>query len=277
MCGMIAIVGRRGQPVPGRPSPTRSRPCVTAARTTAACTFDGNVGLGFRRLSILDLSAGGHQPMASADGRSPSSSTARSTTTSSCARSSRQLGPLFPFGAPTPRCCSPPTASGAQDCVRRFNGMWAFVIHDRDARPPVRRARPPGREAAVLWRDDGWLLLGLRAAAPSARPGCTGWRPTGNRLFDCGRWHRMDHDDAPSCRACGRCRPGTGSRSCAGPARRTRLLATCARAGGCGRRPRPAAVRRSLGALVTDAVRLRLRSDVPVGFALSGGHRIRRC
>ena len=31
--------------------------------------FDGPVGLGFRRLSILDLTTSGHQPMTSSDGR----------------------------------------------------------------------------------------------------------------------------------------------------------------------------------------------------------------
>ena len=31
--------------------------------------LDGSVGLGFRRLSILDLSPLGHQPMSSPDGR----------------------------------------------------------------------------------------------------------------------------------------------------------------------------------------------------------------
>ena len=47
--------------------------------------IDGPVGLGHRRLAIVDV-AGGHQPMSNEDGaRRGSSTTARSTTTPSCA------------------------------------------------------------------------------------------------------------------------------------------------------------------------------------------------
>ena len=49
----------------------------------------GPVGLGFRRLSIIDL-AGGHQPMSDAKKPSGSSLTARSTTSKSCALNSKQ-------------------------------------------------------------------------------------------------------------------------------------------------------------------------------------------
>ncbi len=68
MCGLCGIVTFDGEPV---------EPAVVAAMTEtlrhrgpddAGTYVEGGVGLGHRRLSIIDLSAAGHQPMISADG-----------------------------------------------------------------------------------------------------------------------------------------------------------------------------------------------------------------
>jgi asparagine synthetase B (glutamine-hydrolysing) len=53
---------------------------------------DGSVALAHRRLSIIDLSPLGRNPMAYDDGGCGSRSTARSTTSSSCATSSKPPG-----------------------------------------------------------------------------------------------------------------------------------------------------------------------------------------
>ena len=69
MCGIAGVVHLNGSP----PSPI-----VLKAMTDAIAHrgpdgegqwIEGNVGLGHRRLAIIDLSPAGHQPMITADNR----------------------------------------------------------------------------------------------------------------------------------------------------------------------------------------------------------------
>ena len=72
----------------------RARRRARHRRSGRAASASGCV---HRRLSIVDLSPAGHQPMCDADGRPAGSpSTARSTTTSSCARELEALGDALP-------------------------------------------------------------------------------------------------------------------------------------------------------------------------------------
>lgn len=69
MCGITGILDRRGDAV----SPVSIRRMADAIAhrgpDDGGVYTEGPVGLGHRRLSIIDLSAAGHQPMATADGR----------------------------------------------------------------------------------------------------------------------------------------------------------------------------------------------------------------
>lgn len=69
MCGFVAIIGNAGQ----APAPHVLRVMTESIHHRGpddTGTFvENNVGLGFRRLSILDLAPSGHQPMLSSDGR----------------------------------------------------------------------------------------------------------------------------------------------------------------------------------------------------------------
>ena len=76
----------RPGPGPARDHARHAAPPRPGRRRGVVVACDGRVGLANRRLAIIDLSPGGHQPMADARGRSGSPSTARSTTTASSRR-----------------------------------------------------------------------------------------------------------------------------------------------------------------------------------------------
>lgn len=91
---------------------------------------DGPVALGHRRLSILDLSELGTQPMVSDDGACVLTYNGEIYNFVELRDELRQRGVAFTSDSDTEVLLKAYQAWGP-DCVRRFNGMWAFAIHDR--------------------------------------------------------------------------------------------------------------------------------------------------
>jgi len=95
--------------------------------------LDKNIGMGFRRLSIIDLSPSGHQPMSNKDGslwlifngelynyiELKEALQAKGHTFKSKSDSEVLLHAYEEYG---------------EECVNLFNGMWAFVIWDKAKR-----------------------------------------------------------------------------------------------------------------------------------------------
>ena len=104
-----ALIGKGARPFTGERTrcPQLSLPLWSRG---GSGTF---LGLGHRRLSILDLSAAGHQPMSLPAVISRSPTMGSSITIWSCGRSWRRWGIAFGRTA-IPRSCSMPTASGAR-------------------------------------------------------------------------------------------------------------------------------------------------------------------
>ncbi len=91
--------------------------------------FKADLALGFRRLSILDLSPGGHQPMQSADGRFTIVFNGEVYNYLELRAELEQQGFSFNSGTDTEVILTAYQAWGV-DCLQRFNGMWALVIWD---------------------------------------------------------------------------------------------------------------------------------------------------
>ncbi len=71
MCGICGLINYRDhQPADAETVARMGRSIVHRGPDDSGLHLDGMVGLGFRRLSILDLSPAGHQPMADSTGRS---------------------------------------------------------------------------------------------------------------------------------------------------------------------------------------------------------------
>ena len=89
------------------------------------------VALGHQRLSILDLSAQGHQPMHSADGRYVITYNGELYNFRALRAELAQLGYTFRSSTDTEVMLYAYDAWGAA-CLERFNGMFAFALYDQE-------------------------------------------------------------------------------------------------------------------------------------------------
>lgn len=92
--------------------------------------IEGNTGLGFQRLSILDLSAAGHQPMLSPDGRYVLIFNGEIFNYLEIRHELTGLGHTFQTKTDTEVLLTAYLQWGV-DMLPRLNGMWAFAIYDR--------------------------------------------------------------------------------------------------------------------------------------------------
>src|SRR5262249_30202390 len=126
-----------------------------------------NLGFGFRRLSIQDLSPAGHQPMASPDGRFWIVFNGEIYNYLELRSELSRCGHLFHTGSDTEVILAAYREWGLS-CLQRFNGMWAFVIwdsctnhlfcaRDRFGEKPFHYVHTPGKlfafasEIKALW------------------------------------------------------------------------------------------------------------------------------
>jgi len=234
---------------------------------------DGEVWLGHTRLSIVDLSCEGHQPMSSSRGRLTVTFNGEIYNHIELRAELLREGIQFRGTSDTEVLAAAIETWGLEDAVQRFIGMFAFAVYDRVER------------SVSLVRD----RLGIKPLYFAVQPGRLAFASdlTALRPF---HWidQRIDHDalhayfrylcvPAPASilRGVRKLEPGTilrwdakGGAEC----RRFWNLDAIAEAG----RTDPlecsfeeAADR--LEALLRDAIRLRMRADVPFGAFLSGG------
>ena len=227
---------------------------------------DGPVALGNCRLAILDLSAAGHQPMQDAGGRFVITYNGEIYNYVELRAELERAGERFRSGTDT-EVLLRAYALWGEDCLPRLNGMFAFAVYDRQERTLVCARDRLGVKPLYYGWDGRRLVFAsepkapLEAAligrdmAPEAvyefivRGFTTGGRSfyADLRALEPGHTLRLRPDGEPEVRRWWN--PST----------------------------EPDEERsgdewvEEIGALLDDSVRIRLRSDVPVGVNLSGG------
>lgn len=224
------------------------------------------VGLVHRRLSILDLSAAGHQPMASQDGTRWLVFNGEIYNYLELIPELKALGYEFRTRTDTEVVLHAFDAWGPA-CLTRFNGMFAFALWDR-ARGQLFCARDRLGVKPFYYRQEGarfWFASEIKALLVD--PAMT-IRPREEALFRYLAFNETDAGDETCFEGISSLLPGHYLVLDRDGLRRHRYWELDRHA------PTlhdPVQAAKGFYELFEDAVRLRLRSDVPVGTLLSGG------
>jgi asparagine synthase (glutamine-hydrolysing) len=230
------------------------------AQAPAGC----EVALGHRRLSILDLSPAGHGPMASADGKLWVTYNGEIYNYTELREELRGLGHSFRTGSDTEVLLAAWTQWGPA-ALARCNGMFAFGLLDLSRRALWLVRDRFGVKPLFHARAGTAFVFASELAALLAHPGVPS-RPDGERLVAFLGAGAVDEGEATFLKDARSLPAGHLARldlhSGALAVERWYSLPE----------PEPRPDRGGeIAALLEDAVRLRLRSDVPVGTCLSGG------
>jgi asparagine synthase (glutamine-hydrolysing) len=268
LVAMTRIVAHRGPDGEGHVAfggtDLRARGCAGEAPTPAT------VALGHRRLSIVDLSDAGRQPMASADGRCWIVYNGEVYNHVELRTELASLGHRFVSSSDTEVVLTAYRQWG-EDCVHRFNGMFAFALVDRTRRILWAVRDRFGVKPLYWWRaPSGFLALASEIKQFTVLPGWCA-RLNGARARDFLVAGAYDHTDETLFAGVRQLHGGeamTVSLDDDEPRPRIRRWYALAAHPFSGSFEEAAAQFRTL---LSDAVRLQLRADVPVGSCLSGG------
>jgi len=274
MCGLVALVRRgdndcteqlrQGLETIHHRGPDDQGIWVACSKTTSAYY---TISFGHVRLSILDLSDAGHQPMTSDDGELTVVFNGEIYNYLELRQELAAAGHHFHTGSDTEVVLHAYRAWGER-CVERFIGMWAIALWDGETLFLSRDRL--GKKPLYFHHDPAAGLLALASEIKALRPlSGVPWAPDEETVYRFLAFGEMEHG---------------GSTFFAGirefPAGSTAMF----RPGDATLTPRPfwtldvgplelsedEAVAR-VEELLIDSLRLRLRSDAPLGLSLSGG------
>ena len=236
------------------------------------------IGLGHRRLSIVDPSPAGAQPMVSASGRFVVSYNGEIYNHAALREALARDGsaPRWRGGSDTETLLALVERHGLRGALERIDGMFAVALWDRDARTLSLARDRFGEKPLYYSAVGGTVLFGSELRALGAWPG---WSAPIDRLA-VARFLRYGSVPAPLCiyEDVSKLPPASvvelrRGRTPPAPERYWKLGAALGPGGG---RTEPAGARDDGGVdelerLMREAVRSRLMSDVPLGAFLSGG------
>ena len=269
MCGIAGIINFNKKPV-GEQS-LRSMMALIKHRgpDDEGIFIDNNVGLGHVRLSILDLSPAGHQPMFSNDGRY---CIVHNGEIYNYIELKRELSSKYKFQTNTDtEVILAAYQEWAEKCLEKFNGMWAFAIYDRETRKLFISRDRYGIKPFYYYADNEQLIFA--SEIPAILSILKNKPKVNNRsIFDYLVFNRTDQTAETFFEGIKKLQHGHNINIILNQPTNQSYEICCwynikERVG----KVLPFANPQEYREIFNSAVGLRLRSDVPIGVCLSGG------
>ena len=130
MCGIAGIINFNRQPVAYHQIKAMTDNLAHRGPDGEGQYIDGYIGLGHRRLAIIDLSPAGHQPMQTNEGRYTISYNGEVYNFKEIRIELEDLGYQFHSHTDT-EVILKSYAQWQEKCVHKFNGMFAFAVWDK--------------------------------------------------------------------------------------------------------------------------------------------------
>lgn len=234
-------------------------------------SLDGSVKLGNRRLAILDLSPAGHQPMVDEASQLVITHNGEIYNYVELRAELERCGHRFRSNSDTEVLLASYKEWGP-DCLRHLNGMFAFAIWD-ERRQELFAARDRFGEKPFYYHSDSQHRFFLFASEIKAllASGLISPKPNYRAIYRYLAHHEIDTDAETVFEGIWALPPAHALKysRAQGTLRIWRYWDLDPEAEI--RLPNDEAYAERFLELLTDAVRIRLRSDVPVGSSLSGG------
>jgi asparagine synthase (glutamine-hydrolysing) len=271
MCGIAGIFNLNGEPV--SPELLRRMTDIISHRgpNDEGQFVDGPIGLGNRRLSIIDLSPAGHQPMSNEDGTLWLTYNGEVYNYLELMPELKEQGHIFRSRTDTETVLHAYESYG-EGCLERFNGMWGLALWDKKQRRLFCARDRFGIKPFYYHFDGQVFVFASEIKAILLHPGV---RRTVNEavLYDYLAFSLLDHTDETFFAGIKRLPPAhylTIDADGRLQVRRWWDLPFNPSLDGSlpGGEDEQIARFRDL---LEDSVHLRLRSDVPIGTCLSGG------
>ncbi len=261
MCGISGIINFNTNPVQEKEIRLMMQKMKHRGPDDDGVFIENNVGLGFVRLSILDLSVAGHQPMLSNDNRY---AIIFNGEVYNYIEIREELKDDFIFNTGTDtEVVLAAFQKWGKACLDKFNGMFAFVIYDKQTKEIFAARDRYGIKPFYYYQDDEKFIFAseIKSILPLVNK-----QANDSIIFDYLLYNRTDHSEQTFFKNIKKLPHGSYLTinnfkvevniwyDLSDKIKNQKSLSP-----------------EDYRALFNDSIKLRLRADVPIGVSLSGG------
>src|SRR3989338_1244481 len=262
MCGIVGIIENKGKEVSESNLKKMIDFIARRGPDDEGIFLSGNIGLGHRRLSILDVSSAGHQPMPNKDG------TLWITFNGEIynyIELKKELGGKYQSNTDTEVILAAYEKWGTE-CVKKFNGIFAFAIWDKNKKLLFCARDHLGVKPFYYLQKNGAFYFGSEIKAILSVQQST--RPNDAIIYDYLAYGHYHHTSQTFFKDIMQIPAGHTLILKNGNIQIENFWNPAEKAIMAGNKQNTV---EEFSNILTNAVKIQLRSDVPVGMQLSGG------